>query len=264
LCAASRRCLFQALIRSETVLEPTLPILALVAGAAVLAGAIAAVSGFGIGSLMTPLLLLWFPARLAVALVSIPHAIASVVRWLRLRRDVDRRVFVQFGIASVLGGLLGALLQATLRSDLLTAVLGVLMLIAGTSEILRRPVPLPQAPLARLGAGALSGFFGGLVGNQGGIRSAALLGFGLSPRQLVATSTASAVLVDLARVPVYLTVSGPALRTQLLLIGVASAGVVVGTFAGVPVLSRLPEAGYRRLIGVLLVLLGLGLLIAAA
>jgi uncharacterized protein len=245
-------------------LEPTSPILALVAAAAVVAGAVAAVSGFGIGSLLTPLLLLWFPARLAVALVSIPHAIASIVRWLRLRRDVNKRVFVQFGIASVLGGLLGALLQATLHSDLLTLVLGVLMLMAGTTEILRRPVPLPQTPLARLGAGALSGFFGGLVGNQGGIRSAALLGFGLSPRQLVATATASAVLVDLARVPVYLILSGAALRAHLPFILVACAGVIVGTFVGVPLLSRLPEAGYRRLVGVLLVLPGLSLVTSAA
>src|SRR5262245_50838322 len=98
----------------------------LVVVAAVVAGAIAAVSGFGIGSLMTPLLLLWFPARVAVALVSIPHAVASTVRWLRLRHDVDKRVFIRFGIASIVGGLVGALLQATLRSGLLTGLLGVL------------------------------------------------------------------------------------------------------------------------------------------
>src|SRR5262245_48263663 len=108
--------------------------LGLVVVAAVVAGAIAAVSGFGIGSLMTPLLLVWFPARVAVALVSVPHAVASTVRWLRLRRDVDMRVFARFGVASIVGGLLGALLQATLRSGLLTGLLGVLLLVAGATE----------------------------------------------------------------------------------------------------------------------------------
>ena len=238
--------------------------LALIFVIAVVAGSVAAVSGFGIGSLVTPLLLVWFPARTAVALVAIPHALASTVRWWRLRQDVDRHVFVQFGIASVVGGLIGALLQASLRSGLLTAVLGILMLAAGTTEILRRPVPLPQAPAARLLAGSLSGFFGGLVGNQGGIRSAALLGFGLSPRQLVATATASAVLVDLARVPVYLATSGAVIRDQMLLVLVASTGVVVGTFLGVPLLSRLPVRIYRPLVGLLLVGLGMSLIIAAA
>ena len=231
---------------------------------AAVAGAIAAVSGFGIGSLVTPLFLLWFPARSAVALVAIPHAIASTVRWLRLRQDVDRHVFIQFGIASVMGGLMGALLQAALRSGLLTAVLGLLLLVAGTSEVLQRPVPLPQTPAARLLAGALSGLFGGLVGNQGGIRSAALLGFGLSPRQLVATATASAVLVDLARVPVYLATSGGAIRSHVPLVFVACTGVVAGTFLGVPLLSQLPVRIYRPLLGLLLAALGISLLLSAA
>jgi uncharacterized membrane protein YfcA len=238
--------------------------LTVVFAVAVGAGATASVSGFGIGSLITPLLLLWFPARTAVALVAIPHAIASTVRWLRLRQDVDRHVFVQFGIASVIGGLMGALLQATLRSGLLTALLGLLLLIAGATEVLQRPVPLPKAPAARLLAGTLSGLFGGLVGNQGGIRSAALLGLGLSPRQLVATATASAVLVDLARVPVYLATSGGAIRGQLPLVFVASTGVVVGTYLGVPLLGRLPVRIYRPLLGLLLAALGVSLLLGAA
>lgn len=245
-------------------MAPDTQTLLIVFSVAVLAGAIAAVSGFGIGSLLTPLLLMWFPAPTAVALVAIPHAIASTVRWLRLRQDVDRRVFVQFGIASVIGGLIGAVLQAVLRGDLLTAVLAVLLLIAGTSEILRRPIPLPQAPGARLLAGTLSGLFGGLVGNQGGIRSAALLGFGLSSRQLVATATASAVLVDLARVPVYLATSGDAILSQVPLVLVASSGVVAGTYAGVPLLRRVPVRLYRPLLGWLLAALGVSLMLAGA
>ena len=227
------------------------------------AGAVAAVSGFGIGSLLTPLLLPWFPARTAVALVAIPHLIASGVRWLRLRRDVDRRVFVQFGIPSAAGGVAGALLQATLRSSLLTVLLGALILAAGATELLRRPIPLPQSPAATLVGGALSGLFGGLVGNQGGIRSAALLGFRMSPQALVATATASAVLVDLARVPVYIATSSHVIAEQFPLVTAASAGVVIGTFIGVPVLRRLPEHVYRPMVGLLLVLLGASLVITA-
>ena len=230
----------------------------------ILAGAVAAVSGFGIGSLLTPLLLLWYPAHWAVALVAIPHAIASLFRWLRLRREVDWRVFVQFGIASAAGGLIGALLQAWLHGALLAAVLGLLMLVAGTTEIIRRPIPLPQGRGARLIAGILSGFFGGLVGNQGGIRSAALLGFGLSPRQLVATATASAVLVDLARLPVYLAKRGALLAAEMPLILTASTGVIIGTLVGVPILGRIPAKAYRPLVGTLLVLLGVSLLVGAA
>jgi uncharacterized membrane protein YfcA len=106
----------------------------------------------------------------------------------------------------------------------------------------------------------LSGLFGGLVGNQGGIRAAALLGFDLAPRQLVATATAAALLVDAARVPVYVTTSGPALRTHLGMAALLSAAAIAGTFSGIPLLSRIPPRLYRRVVGALLVALGVALM----
>src|SRR5688572_28566725 len=72
----------------------------LIGVAAVLAGSVAAVSGFGMGSLLTPLLLLSMPANHAVAILAIPHAVATGIRWLRLRPAVHRPTFRQFGIAS--------------------------------------------------------------------------------------------------------------------------------------------------------------------
>lgn len=236
------------------------PIVALVA---VAAAAVAAVSGFGLGSLLTPLLLLSFPASSAVAIVAIPHAVATTVRAWRLRRDVDAATFRQFGIASALGGLAGAALQPFLASAALTVVLAALLVLAGTSELAGRRVPLPRTRFWRLAGGILSGGFGGLVGNQGGIRAAALLGFQLPPRALVATATASALLVDAARVPIYWATSREVLASSAALWLAASAGAVVGTFIGVPLLGRIPEAIYRRLIGALLVVLGISLFIAA-
>ena len=230
---------------------------------AVAAGAVAAVSGFGLGSILTPLLLLSFPTSSAVAIVAIPHAVATTVRWWRLRADVDGATFRQFGIASALGGLGGAGLQPFLGGTVLTLVLGALLVLAGGSELLRRRVPLPPTPFWRLAGGILSGGFGGLVGNQGGIRAAALLGFDLPPRALVATATASALFVDAARVPIYVVTSGPVLAAHPALWLAASLGAVIGTFIGVPILGRIPGTLYRRLIGALLVVLGIVLLAAA-
>jgi uncharacterized membrane protein YfcA len=120
---------------------------------------------------------------------------------MRLRSDVHGPTFRQFGIASAIGGLAGAALQSQLASPILTIVLASLLVLAGATELMRRPVPLPQTPFWRLAGGILSGIFGGLVGNQGGIRAAALLGLRLQPQQIVATATAVALLVDAARVP---------------------------------------------------------------
>jgi uncharacterized protein len=230
---------------------------------AVVAGAIAAVSGFGIGSLLTPLLMLSMPTAHAVAVLAIPHALATTVRWIRLRSDVHWPTFRQFGVASAVGGLAGAALQSRLASPVLTIVLASLLVLAGASELARRRVPLPQTAFWRLVGGILSGVFGGLVGNQGGIRAAALLGFQLQPRQLVATATAAALLVDAARIPIYFWSSGPTILAAVHLWVVLSIGVTIGTFLGVPVLTRIPEAMYRRLLGGLLLLLGIYLFAAA-
>jgi uncharacterized protein len=235
----------------------------LVGAASVLAGAIAAVSGFGIGSLLTPLLMLSMPTAHAVAVLAIPHALATTIRWLRLRSDVHLPTFKQFGIASAVGGLAGAALQTQLASPVLTIVLALLLVVAGTTELARRRIPLPPTRFWRLLGGMLSGLFGGLVGNQGGIRAAALLGFQLPPRQLVATATASALLVDAARVPIYFLSAGPAIARATSLWIVISVGVTIGTFLGVPLLSWIPESTYRRLVGGLLLLLGISLFAAA-
>jgi uncharacterized membrane protein YfcA len=101
--------------------------------------------------------------------------------------------------------------------------------------------------------------FGGLVGNQGGIRAAALLAFPLNREALVATATATGLMVDAARVPIYLATDGPAIGTMLPTAAVMTVGAVIGTVLGAPVLRRLPETGFRRILAALLVLLGIAL-----
>ncbi len=79
----------------------------------------------------------------------------------------------------------------------------------------------------------------------------------------MATATASALLVDAARLPIYLLSAGPVIAGSVDLWVAASIGVTVGTFLGVPVLGRIPEGAYRRFLGGVLVLLGLALLATA-
>jgi uncharacterized membrane protein YfcA len=113
-------------------------------------------------------------------------------------------------------------------------------------------------------AGALSGFFGGLVGNQGGIRSAALLGFDIRKEALVATATAIALLVDAARMPVYFAVETRAILGAWPLLAIATAGILLGTFWGVRMLRKIEERTFRRILYVLILGLGLYMLVHAA
>lgn len=233
---------------------------ALVAAVAVLAGGVAAVAGFGIGSLLTPVLSFSLGTKLAVALISIPHFVGTGLRLWRLRQWVDRRVLLGFGIASAAGGLVGALFHAAAGSPTLAVVFGLLLILAGTSELtgLARRVRLDGA--AGWIAGGLSGLFGGLVGNQGGIRSAALLGFDLSRHAFVATATAIALAVDVARMPVYFVAEGAAILREWPLLVITVAGVVAGTLLGERVLGRIPESVFRTVVALLILALGVWML----
>jgi uncharacterized membrane protein YfcA len=229
---------------------------ALVSLAAAAAGAIASVAGFGIGSILTPLVAWQEGTKFAVAAVSIPHLAGTAVRCWRLRGHIDRRVLLSFGLASAAGGLLGALLHAYVQSPVLAVVLGVLLVFAGLTELTGLAERLRLRGPWAWAAGAASGGFGGLVGNQGGIRSAALLGFDLPRQSFVATATAIALVVDGVRLPAYLVFQGEELLRAWPLIALATAGVVAGTLAGERVLRQIPEPVFRRVVAALILALG--------
>ncbi len=236
---------------------------ALLTAVAVVAGAIGSVVGFGIGSLLTPVLAWRVETKVAVAAVSIPHVVATAVRFWRLRGHVDRDVLWGFGIASAAGGLIGALLHSRASSPWLSGVFGGLLIFVAVSEFTGLSGRMRfGGPLATI-AGALSGLLGGLVGNQGGIRSAALMDSRMSKDTFVATATAIGLIVDTARMPVYLVAERSALLQLWPLILLATGGVVAGTLLGTRLLARIPESTFRRLVAVLLAILGGYMLIRA-
>lgn len=229
--------------------------------AGVVAGAIAAISGFGIGSILTPLLAAWIGTKLAVAVVSIPHFIGTALRFLVIRKHVERRVLWTFGLTSAAGGLIGAILHIWLRSAVLGYVLASLLVFAGITGITRVASRMRFGKAAGWIAGALSGIFGGLVGNQGGIRSAALLGFNLQRDAFVATATAIALLVDLFRMPVYAVLQFHSIVSQWPLAAVATVGVVIGTLSGKWMLQRIPENVFRLIVSCIILALGIWMLV---
>jgi len=225
------------------------------------AGIVSAVTGFGIGSLLTPLLALRVDLSAAVAAVAVPHVIGTGLRFLLLKARIDRSVLLSFGITSAAGGLVGALLNGWASSRWLTLLFGALLLFAAASEIsgLARRMRLQGA--AAWIAGAVSGLLGGLVGNQGGIRSAALIAFNLPKDVFVATATAVALFVDGARLPVYLVTQGDRMADLTRPIAIASLGVVIGTLIGSRALARIPEVWFRRILAVVLWLLGVAMIV---
>jgi len=224
---------------------------------AIAAGSIASVAGFGIGSLLTPLLALKVDTKLAVALVSVPHLIGTFIRFFMLRKNIDKNVLLHFGILSAIGGLIGALLNTSFQSLALTIIFGIILIFAGFTGATSLNEKFHFGNKTAWVAGALSGLLGGLVGNQGGIRSAALLGFKINPAAFVATATAIGVVVDGARMPVYFIAEGSQILEQTHFLFLASAGVIGGTFLGMFVLKRLPDKVFKRTVAGLILVLGI-------
>ena len=210
---------------------------------------------------MTPVLALQVDTRLAVAALSIPHLVGTSLRLALMHGGIDRRVLWSFGLTSAAGGLAGALLYSEASSRGLTIVFGLLLLFAAVSEMTGLARRMRFRGWVAWLAGALSGMLGGLVGNQGGIRSAALIGFDLKKEMFVGTATAIALFVDGARVPVYLYTQHDELRGVLLWIGLAIAGVIAGTLLGVRTLGRIPDIWFRRVLALMLAVLGIAMLI---
>ena len=235
----------------------------LVALVAVLAGAIAAISGFGIGSFLTPLFASWLGTKVAVAAVAIPHVAATAYRFWILRAHVDRRVLMSFGVTSAAGGLAGAFLHAKASNPALTLIFGFILVFVGVMGLSGLAQKLRFSGWRAWLVGATSGFLGGLVGNQGGLRSGAMLGFDVSKEAFIATATATGLLVDAARLPVYLATQGDDILSVWPLVAVATLGTLVGTIAGASLLRRVPEAIYRQVVSAIILALGVFMLTRA-
>ena len=235
--------------------------LAVVFIAGVLSGGTAAIAGFGIGSIMTPLFALRLGVPLAVAAVSIPHAVATAVRCWRLRDAISWPVVRTFGVLSAIGGLMGALLYSRIGSRTLEVTLGALLVATSVAANLSWTRKWKPNGWVAMSLGFLSGLFGGVAGNQGGLRAAALLTFSLRPVAFVATSTAVGLAIDAARMPVYVWRAGSDLLALVTPIAMATLGVLAGTLLGERLLFGMSPERFRRAVGLLVGALGLWLIL---
>lgn len=238
-------------------------------------------SGFGLGTLLMPVMLIWFPLPVAIALTGIVHFANSLFKVSLTSKHVSLRVFCFFGIPAVMAAFIGSWLLTQMgelpiwfRYHLLgvEAETGPMkMLIA---FLLLAFVWMEYAPrIKRLSfsekwlpvGGMLSGFFGGLTGNQGALRSAFLIKAGLTKEQFVGTAALIAVCVDFTRVSQYLSNMQNAFtaeQTTPLMVCILSA--LVGALLGNRLLQKTTLTVVQQVVALslmlLALLLGLGVL----
>lgn len=254
----------------------------LVSIVALLASGLTLFSGFGLGTILMPAFALFFPVPVAVAAAAVVHLANNLFKLSLLGRQANWAVAWRFGLPAILTAFLGAGLLLYLSDlpvlasyqvgglksqvTLLKLVIGALIVGFATLELFpalegRMKISGKSLPLG----GALSGFFGGLSGNQGAFRSAFLLRAGLGKEAFVATGVVCAALVDMSRLLVYgLELLGGRMD-QLNSSGawsqaaVATLAAFLGAYLGKRLLKKVTMSFVQRLVGVMLMAIGLGL-----
>ncbi|HEX7030823.1 MAG TPA: TSUP family transporter [Gammaproteobacteria bacterium] len=234
-------------------------------------------SGFGLGTLLLPAFALFLPADAAVAATAVVHLANNLFKGSLLRRDVDWRVAVRFGLPAIVAALPGALLLGmlsgrepvfeyafrgeTVAVTPLALVLGGLILLFAFIELADMDRRLRMPPKWLPLGGALSGFFGGLSGHQGALRAVFLAPLGLTAAAFAATQALIAIGVDAARLLVYgvAEISTGVEGNAAPLIAAGIIGALAGALLGRRLLPKITFTVVRRITGLLLFVTGAGL-----
>ena len=248
----------------------------IVCAAALVASALTLFSGFGMGTLLMPVFAIFFPVPVAVAQTAVVHLLNNIFKASMFGRNADRGVLLRFGLPALAASFLGAwaLLSLAQASPLFTysmwgrefavepVKLTIALLMAGFAALElwpwfqslafdRRYLPL---------GGILSGFFGGLSGHQGAMRSAFLIKSGLTKEAFIGTGVLLAVIVDLSRMTVYagLLKSADILGNPATVIA-ATLAAFAGTFLGARLVKKVTIKFLQVIVSVMLFLVALGL-----
>jgi len=252
---------------------------ALIGAVALLSSGLTFLSGFGLGTILMPVFALFFPVPLAIAATAVVHFANNIFKFGLMAKQADWRVVVRFSVPGAVAAMAGAAMLnlfdnlpvitryaiggSTFEITAVKAVIGVLIVIFALLE-LSPPVQALEFPPRWLPlGGAVSGFFGGLSGNQGALRSAFLLKAGLSKEAFVATGVVSAVIVDAARLIVY----GTAVITShfgqsgalVVPVVVGSVCAFIGAFVGKHLLQKVTLRTVQLIVATGMLAIGIGL-----
>lgn len=235
-------------------------------------------SGFGLGTVLMPVFAIFFPLPVAIASTAIVHLANNLFKALLIGKWANWRVVVWFGVPAAAAAALGAYLLGYVynfdpiasyfiqgRKFQITTIgltIGVILILSSLLELIPRLAKLSfSSRLIPLG-GALSGFFGGLSGNQGILRSAFLIKMGLSPQAFIGTGVICSLIVDSIRLIVYgwafyLDQWGYATSqvTRTMIIA-ASLAAFLGAYIGSQFVTKITPRVLQLIVGIMVLILG--------
>jgi uncharacterized membrane protein YfcA len=235
----------------------------LVAIALVAAGASALTffSGFGLGTLLLPAFALFYPIDVAIASTAVVHVLNGLFKLVLVGRHADRAIVLRFGLPAIAASYLGARLLVGLADQTAKIIIGVLLICFTVLELSPRLSKITFPPKWLPIGGVLSGFFGGLSGMQGAVRSAFLIRAGLSKEAFIGTGVVIACLIDVARLVEYVpNIMAARAGLDYWMLTVAVLAAFAGALAGNRYLKKMTLDRVQRLVAVMLLLVAIGLI----
>jgi uncharacterized membrane protein YfcA len=240
---------------------------------AIFASGLTLISGFGLGTIMLPVFAIFFPVEIAVGMTAIVHVLNNFFKMGLIFKSVNWKTLLYFGVPGIFGAFLGALLLLQIDTNAiwfendylsikpLNTVIGFLMIFFAIAELAN----LKEFSFKRqylIPGGFLSGFFGGLSGHQGALRSMFLIKANLSKQAYIATGVGIALLVDITRIPIYWTKYDQGFVFEnIRIIGLATLFAFLGAYVGKRLINKVTMKTVHLIVGVLLVVMGLGMII---
>ena len=226
------------------------------------ASTVGTLTGFGLSTVMIPVMALFYPMPQVLLFVGIVHWFADLWKLVLFREGIRWRLILTFGVPGVLATVIGASLALHVSATVLQRILGVFLLGYVAFLFAKSSFRVRQSTGTGMIGGALSGFCAGIFGIGGAIRALFLSAFDLPKAVYLATAGAIAMAIDTPRLATYVwqgTRLEPVLLWGMMLFIPAS---FVGARFGQNLVNRVPQQHFRKVIAAFLLILGLKLLVS--
>jgi uncharacterized membrane protein YfcA len=223
---------------------------------AFVAAALTLMTGFGLGTILTPIFLIFYDVKIAILIVAVVHLLNNLLKLSLFSRYVSLDILKRFGVLTLFGAFIGAFLQGEMDSSGVKVLLGIILVFLGLKEALGLGEKLRLTQKIDFIGGFLSGLLGGFVGNQGAIRSAYLLNYNIPKEVFVATAAIIASVVDITRIPIYIFNNRDALATNEPLLFITIASAFTGTFAGKRLLKKVSHEAFKLYVSAMVIIIG--------
>lgn len=238
---------------------------------ALLASGLTLFSGFGLGTILLPAFALFFPIEIAITLTAIVHFLNNIFKVILVGKNAHWKTILIFGIPAILFAFLGATLlqelstipvlfkysigNAVFTIEWIKIIIGVLLFLFAIIDIVPQLKNLQFSERYLPLGGVLSGFFGGLSGHQGVLRTAFLIRANLTKEQFIATGVIIACFIDFTRLGVYKNhIISHSSELDFKLVGIATLSAFLGAFYGNKLVKKVTLEKIQQLVAVLIML----------